>query len=183
MKTGYERYPMTEETHCVHPECIYRAAGHGTAGACDYLTVTGKSRIKGLPPKLQLPCNCPYYIPDGTEREREPEKEKSWQEKAAALHRAGATDREIAAALDLKKDTVRVWRYRHGLPVNRDRMGDGEHFDWTKARELYDEGACDTEIMELLGCSRSTVYKWRDREGLPLHPAWERRAEKKRKGK
>lgn len=176
---------MTEDERCQRMDCIYRnQAERGVwAHGCDYLRITGRSRIKGLPDRLQLPCNCPRYIPDGTN----PVEilTRNYQDDALALYKAGATDREIEAALEKPRGWACRWRHRvqPPLPVNRDRMGTGERYDWAAARRLYDEGACDQEIMELLGCSQTTVYNWREREGLPIHPAWDRRAIRKAKEK
>lgn len=173
---------MTEDERCRHTDCIYRSRETGVwANGCEYLRSTGKSRIKGLSERLQLPCNCPYYIPDGTS----PAEiiTRDCRDEALALYKAGATDREIDRALGKHKGWACSWRNRATppLPVNRDRMGTGERYDWEAARKLYDEGACDAEIMELLGCSQTAVCSWREREGLALHPAWGRRAIRKRK--
>ena len=167
---------MTDDERCRHPDCIYRnQAKEGVwAHSCDYLRITGKSRIKGLPDRRQLPCNCPHYIPDGTSPVEILTRNK--EDEALALYNAGATDREIEEALGRRRGWACQWRHKRNLPVNRDQMGGGMRYDWDAARKLYDEGACDKEIMRLLGCSQTAVYQWRAREGLVLHPAWERRA-------
>ena len=175
---------MTDDERCRHPDCIYRnQAKEGVwAHGCDYLRITGKSRIKGLPDRLQLPCNCPYYTPDGTSPVEILTRNK--EDEALALYNAGATDREIDTALGKQKGWACRWRNRQQpqLPVNRDQMGSGMRYDWDAARKLYDEGACDKEIMRLLGCSQTTVHQWRAREGLVLHSAWERRAFLRKRG-
>lgn len=176
---------MTEDERCQRMDCIYRNQEERGVWAhgCDYLRITGRSRIKGLPDRLQLPCNCARYIPSETN----PVEilTRDCKAEALALYRAGATDREIDHALEKPRGWACRWRHRvqPPLPVNRDRMGTGERYDWAAARRFYDEGACDQEIMELLGCSQTTVYNWREREGLPIHPAWDRRAIRKAKEK
>ena len=42
-----------------------------------------------------------------------------------------------------------------------------KHYDWERARELHAQGLHDGEIGAVLGCSGTTVYEWRRREGLP----------------
>ena len=171
---------MTDDERCRHPDCVYRNRTNVySQGQCAYLEMTGHSRIAGLPERLQLPCNCPRYISDGTS----PVEliTRSIHDEAMALYRVGATDREMEEALGRRRGWACRWRHsvEPPLPVNRDQMGGGMRYDWEVARRLYDEGACDQEIMELLGCTQTTVYNWRAREGLPIHPAWDRRAIRK----
>ena len=52
--------------HCAKTNCIYRAVPTSENG-CDYITITGRSRIKDLPPDKQDPADCPYYVPGTTE--------------------------------------------------------------------------------------------------------------------
>lgn len=47
--------------HCWRIDCKYRAQPFSENG-CDYITITGHSRIKDLPPDKQDPADCPYYI-------------------------------------------------------------------------------------------------------------------------
>ena len=173
---------MTDDERCRHPDCVYRNRTNVySQGQCAYLEMTGHCRIAGLPERRQLPCNCPRYISDGTS----PVEliTRSIHDEALALYRVGATDREMETALGRRRGWACQWRHKRNLPVNRDQMGGGTRYDWDAARKLYDEGACDQEIMELLGCSQTTVHQWRAREGLVLHPAWERRAFRKQKTK
>lgn len=174
---------MTEDERCRHPDCIYRNRGYyaQATGQCDYLRIAGKSRIKGLPDRLQLPCNCPRYVPDSTSPV-ELITRTMWEE-ALALYRAGATDKEIAEAIGKSREGVCAWRHRNNLPCNPDQRGNGKRYDWTVARKLYDAGMCDREIAEALGCNQTSVMNWRNREGLPYHPAWDRRREKKENAK
>jgi DNA-binding CsgD family transcriptional regulator len=163
----YEKYPMTETSGCIHPDCIYRNHTEHATGNCSYLAVTGKSRIKGLPARLQLPCNCPRYVPNGTKKEVVIKND--WVTKARELYSAGATDREIAKELGLTRSTVCAWRRRNYLPLHRDKRGYIEKYDWNLGMALWRAGATDREIMEALGCKRNTVCTWRDRHGLPVN--------------
>ena len=154
---------MTEEERCRHPDCIYRATrtnekGSYKGGNCNYLTMTGRSRIKGEPGRLSLPCFCTEYVPSG----QPPQKQKAdWKDKALDLYNAGATDREIAEALGVKRDSVCAWRHRVGLPLHRDRMGPVTTIDWKRARELHRQGLNDREIAEAIGCGVNAVWRWR----------------------
>ncbi len=169
---GKESFHMSEATRCIRPDCIYRCHSASGRNQCDYLTITGKSRIKGLPPKLQLPCNCPRYEPDGTEQA--PVVWDDWRERALALYLDGATDRQIEAELRLKKGAVCAWRHRNRLPLHPDTRGSGEKYDWKRARALYDAGACDVEIMQAIGCSQGAVVSWRSRNRLAVNPRRDR---------
>ena len=58
---------MSRDGRCRHPDCAYRNHSNPIQqGRCNYMAITGRSRIKGLPPELQKPCNCPYYETDGS---------------------------------------------------------------------------------------------------------------------
>lgn len=171
---------MTNSELCRRSDCCYWNRAYNDPVRCSYMEITGKSRIKGLPPRLQLPCNCPYYLPNGdpSKAEEGPDEKQT----AYKLYLAGATDREIDAALGWKRGRACSWRRRNSLPVNPEgRDGKKPVYDWDAARRAYDEGASDGEIMALLGCTRGTVYYWRQKNGLPLHPEWERKRELKRK--
>ena len=155
---------MTEEERCQHPDCIYRnknASDHGMTnpGNCNFLTMTGRSRIKGLPDRLQLPCNCIEYIPDRTATAAMVG--MNWEERARKLYNAGATDNEIAQATGVKYDRVNRWRRRQGMPIHRDKKGPAPAFDWKKAMELYRHGASDVTIAREIGCSVRAVWHWR----------------------
>lgn len=53
-----------------------------------------------------------------------------------ALHRKGLSDNQIALAIGIRRDTVRVWRGKLGLSANT------EHYDWKAryARQMENAG-------------------------------------------
>ena len=167
---------MTDRERCRHPDCIYRNNSDPTqTGQCNYLVLTGESRTAKLPERLKLPCNCPRYVPNGKAIKQE---ELSWDEIARKLYDAGATDREIGEAVGKAGNAIgshrrKVW----GLPPNKDRMGPAPRFDFERAAKLYREGKNDREIAEALECSQSHVWRWREKNGLPVN-GWHRKGEK-----
>ena len=156
---------MKESERCRHPDCVYRNHGDPDAtGRCRYWMLTGKCRTVGLPKRLTLPKNCPYYAPDGTSPKPVL---TEWREKAWALYEAGATDKEIAAAVG--KTPIQVGNYRRKewkAPPNPDKKGPGTRFDWKKAKELHRRGLNDAQIAREIGCSPSTVRNWRFKQNL-----------------
>ena len=157
---------MDDETSCRHPDCIYRNRGEAYVyGNCKYLDMTGHCRTAGLPERLRLPCNCPRYIPDGTD----PVKlmTRTWVDEALSFYRAGATDREIEQTLGLPHGRFTRWRNARRLPVNKEPPR--YHFDWERGLALYRAGENDREIAEALGCTVSAARNWRDRLGLPAN--------------
>ena len=154
---------MKEDTSCRHPDCVYRTGPHDNTGNCNYSTITGHCRIVGLPPRLQLPCNCPYYMTSGIPLP-EP-KPLTTRDKALAMYETGATDREVEAALGWHKGRMCALRRQLGLPVNKDVRE--TVYDWDKARAAYDSGANDQRIARLLGCCVSSVWRWREKNELP----------------
>lgn len=155
---------MKESERCQHPDCIYRARNVSDksmlyTGNCNFATMTGRSRIAGLPDKLSLPCNCIEYVPNGENPNKY--RQAAWKEKAMVLYNAGATDREIAAAVGMDRDRIGEWRRKLGLKIHRDRKGQDPSFDWKRAQELYRRGYNDKAIAEAIGCSVSAVWRWR----------------------
>ena len=157
---------MKENERCQHPDCVYRNSKDPVqTGQCNYLALTGRSRTVGLPERLKLPCFCPYYEPNGKTVTRQ---EEDWRAQALKLYNAGATDGEIAEALGAPRGRVQKWRSRTlKKPPNRDRMGPETRFDWKRAKTLYKQGWDDIRIAGELECSISSVWRWRNRNGLP----------------
>lgn len=112
--------------HCKRVNCIYRAP-KGAPNGCDYITVTGKSRIKGVPPERQDPAYCTHYVPsrhkghpafsDSPSRPIKDELRKfdrcvfDW-DLALKMEQENASRREIALALGCTVDAVAAWRKR-----------------------------------------------------------------------
>ena len=44
-----------------------------------------------------------------------------------------------------------------------------KRIDYTRAKELYDQGYGDPTIAKILGCSHIAIYNWRRTTGLPAH--------------
>lgn len=167
---------MTDDTSCRHPDCIYRNRGKAYVyGNCKYLDMTGHCRTAGLPERLRLPCNCPRYIPDGTDPVEL--MTRTWVDEALSFYRAGATDREIEEVLELPHGKFTRYRNKKRLPVNKAKRAD--HYDWERGLALYSRGLVDREIAELLGCTTSAVRNWRDKNELP---PWRKRTKRKRTG-
>ena len=172
---------MTEDTSCVHPDCVYRRRNGdlqnlGYPGRCMYALMTGHSRIAGLSPEEQLPCNCPRYVSDGTTPA--PTAGPGWKEQAEKLYREGKTDREIAEAVGVGHSTVQSWRSKRlKMPPNPDKRGTKPIFDWKRAEELYRKGMNDIEIGKALGCSTTAVWRWRYKHELFPNGRRGRRAE------
>lgn len=157
---------MSRDGRCRHPDCAYRNHSNPIQqGRCNYMAITGRSRIKGLPPELQKPCNCPYYETDGSRKQRPqaelPPTPDVWK-LALMLYETGATDREIAEELGINKKTWMCRRWKvYKLPANPDRRGSAPRFDWAMAERLYKEGLSDVQIARRLGCSTASVWHWR----------------------
>jgi DNA-binding CsgD family transcriptional regulator len=91
------------------------------------------------------------------------------QQKAVDLHKQGKTDTEIAAAVNVCRQTITSWRNELGLKPNSLRPGTPRSckLDWAAALPLYEKGQTDKQIAAVLGCSHKTVCKWRRKNGLP----------------
>lgn len=59
-----EKSEAPEMRRCTRKDCIYRCRMHTETGysyACDYLYMTGKSRIAQHPPDRRDPADCTLY--------------------------------------------------------------------------------------------------------------------------
>ena len=159
-----------EPWRCRHPDCEYHTE-RGAHNGCDYMSITGHSRIKGLSEEEAWPCNCKQYKPrDG--KERPAAGEKPWHAACLRLHEAGRTAREIGTALNMCPTTIRAFLKRMGLKPNRNDM---KIFDWELAMQLYLAGAPDRAIARGIGCSTESVRKWRDEKELIPNASEEKR--------
>ena len=162
-KAEAKRTVAFEPWRCRHPDCEYHAR-KGEPNGCDYLTITGHSRIKGLSEEEAWPCNCKKYKPrDGKARPAVGEREKPWHAACLRLHEAGRTTREIGDALNMCPTTIRAFLKRMGLKPNRNDM---KNLDWELAMRLYLAGAPDRAIAREIGCSGAAVCRWRKKQGL-----------------
>lgn len=83
-----------------------------------------------------------------------------------ALHAEGKTDKEIAAALGLKRDQVLKYRNKHGLRLNPELYAPHPpRIDYALVERLYDAGRPDREIAAAAECSHRTIEKWRCETG------------------
>lgn len=117
---------IEHQGYCWRRSCIYwNNPRHDNKGSCNYMQVTGHSRIAQIPDrKLRRDFqHCPLFdTKKPAPKERIPsERERAQYDwvKGKALYETGSTDREIAEALGCTKETVKWWRRKLQLPVNR----------------------------------------------------------------
>ncbi|MBR3293599.1 MAG: hypothetical protein IKI69_04140 [Oscillospiraceae bacterium] len=115
---------MKSKDYCSRKGCMYhRELLHVRDNSCDYLMITGRSRIAQIPEKEQRRNwgACPCYTPKTRARRYGPGVQPYTYDWALGtrLYRAGATDRELAKALGCSVANVKYWRGRSGLPANR----------------------------------------------------------------
>lgn len=116
---GYLRDDFPESTYiCRHKDCIYHSGStRGAKESCNYFFITGITKHSQGVTDWH---GCPLY-----------EKGKKavslnarvatiydWN-KAMRLYEKGVDDEVIAAVLGCARDTVKNWRFRHGLPLER----------------------------------------------------------------
>ena len=76
------------------------------------------------------------------------------------LYAEGLCDKEIAENLGVASATIRAWRNRNNLPLNRPQPADSERL------ELYRKGYSDAKIGHAVGVTKSAICSWRHRHGL-----------------
>lgn len=165
---------VSKKFRCKHEDCIYRAQPDSAEGyinthACNYFFLTGRSRIAQHPPGRRDPSQCILYMPreGGKVYMNRRTTAPVWEPLAFKMHKQGASDREIAAAVGVSPSTIYVWRVKHGIKSGYVKPKRYASFDTQKALELYKEGKSDREIGEVVGVSRQTVGSWRNGCGLP----------------
>ena len=116
------------EGYCWRRKCIYwRNPNRDCVNSCNYMIVTGHSRIAQIPDrKLRRDFqHCPLFDSKKPEpKERIPSTQEQTKYDwimGRALYDAGMTDREIAAALGCTQSAVKWWRRRRSLPVNKEK--------------------------------------------------------------
>lgn len=167
------RAAMSEDWHCRHSDCVYRTI-HNTAHRCDYFFITGKLRTAGLDPEAAKPCSCTAYTPSKKRRAAvvvKPPKRNdadTWRQKAVDLAKQGLTIAQIATTLGRHPSTIAGALRAAGVQA---RHPDMTRYDWSRAYELWEDGASLRGIADDLGCSISAVKKWvnnhlKPKEGL-----------------
>lgn len=115
---------MKSKDYCPRKGCMYhRELQHVRDNSCDYMMLTGRSRIAQIPDKAQRRnwAACPCYETKTKARRYGPGVHPYTYDWALGtrLYRAGATDREIAEALGCSRGNVEYWRRKRKLPANR----------------------------------------------------------------
>lgn len=169
--------------------CRRRCRFRGSDGCCYYHTIMGATRLAQLYKRLGVktltdevreqlrPKNCGFFeagkfdnrarpiVLQGSHVERERRPKRMDEREARRLYRAGKNDVQIAAELEVTRQSVSNWRKREGLPavIHMNLIS----FDEKKAMRLYKAGKTDGQIGAAVGKSGETIYKWRTRRGLP----------------
>lgn len=173
---------MTPEFRCQRKDCFYRAREFDCncimAHGCNYMAITGKSRIAQLPPEQRDPAKCPLYL---SQKEGKKAVKKSryisgpeWEKLAMAMYKEGKNDVQIGKACGVSQRVIFSFRKKRGLPpVPRPKPPEKQKyepekrsFDEAKVMRLYREGKNDREISEAVTVSRTTIRRWRKRRGL-----------------
>lgn len=83
------------------------------------------------------------------------------------LWKEGKTDKAIAAAVGITRNSVCAWRLAAGLPLHKEPRGAEDLWDDALVRKLYAEGRTDHEIGRAVGVSAGAVFRWRQKYSLP----------------
>lgn len=170
---------LTQRLHCPE-DCYYM----DDAGVCRYCSIAGHSRRYGpegcLPgpdcvkyrPREgeqwdRTPPPPPHYVPEGYVRRPCAIQSLNNDPRAKAMWAAGASDQEIAAVTGWAPGTVRRWRHDTGRKSLHRRAAVSVEDNEEEAVRLYESGANDQTIAAAVGCSSTTVFRWRQRTGRP----------------
>lgn len=89
------------------------------------------------------------------------------KERMLEMWKEGKTDKEIAEAVGISRNSVCAWRHAAGLPLHKAPRCAEDLWDDALVRKLYAEGRTDREIADAVGTSDSAVFRWRQKYGLP----------------
>lgn len=175
---------MSEARKLCRRACKYRFGETG-GGNCDYIGVTGRSRVKAVyelrgvermteeqleKEPLLRPENCPVF-------EKRPKGWKKPKPKEIALPgsraaREGRKDPEGSADPPTQERRKRK-AYNKGV----------HSFDTIRALRLWQQGMNDIQIAEELGTRRSNIYWWRKVNGLPTNWKGRKKDEAEERGR
>lgn len=129
-KANVKKEKLFRKQFCWRKGCRYwRDPREHASHSCDYMMLTGRSRIKQIPdPKLRSDFSrCPLFERGSRKRLKKakhehaaPSNTKYDWDKAREMYDAGATDREIFTALGCSRKTVQYWRRKNELKPNRE---------------------------------------------------------------
>ena len=170
----------------------------GTDLPCEYILITGNSpKSQGAHIDPEGEGGCELYekgakiylggkaIVVEPSKYREPKEAKPRTkldyDKAMELYKQGCTDKEIAAGIGCKKETIQLWRRKHNLKPNL-KVGMKSKIDHELAMQHYKMGENDHEIGAAVGMSAHAIRYWRKLHKLPAnHPQGSLKKEKKKK--
>lgn len=154
---------------CKRKDCLFRNRGYNASHACDYSTITGRTRTRRNKPADS--ARCEYYFP----KPKMPRRRgysltgPAWESTAKSLHAAGYSVEVIAQALSQKPESVEAVLKLADMPKDDRPRYTFSRFDWGKAAELYKAGKTDAAIAKAIGCSGSNVHHWRTAHKLPTN--------------
>lgn len=169
---------MKNKFACSHPGCLFRNRRVGAENACDYATVTGKTRTRRG--KTLNNAKCSYYVPKGDIKlYRGPNLTGPiWEPYALGMHRAGMPTRKIARILRESQSSITRCVKRYEVPKEQRPKVSLSKYDWKRAELLYKQGASDRQIAAALGCTPFRVQQWRVDFMLPMDTDPNKEAEK-----
>lgn len=126
-KANVKREQLLRKQYCWRRGCKYwRDPSANPGHSCDYMMLTGRSRIKQIPdPHVRKNFSrCPLFEAGKRKRLKTakpivPSRTKYDWDKARVLYDAGATDREIFETIGCTQKNVQWWRGKNKLPCNR----------------------------------------------------------------
>lgn len=160
----------SEPWRCRHPDCIYHTTEYYEQFyGCNYLLMTGHSRIKGLSPAEAWPCNCKEHVSRSGRKKRPAAERKStereqWRAEARKLNAKGYTNSEIAKKLGLIRQQVD--NYFGSAGIRAVRLADLHGWDWHRAESLWRGGANDETVAETIGCDLDMIRRYRQRKEI-----------------
>lgn len=128
--------------------CVYRSVNVTGRSCCDYLLMTGKSRIvQGYTKGVKPGHRCPAYATQDTQLA-----EKMARDKARKARIAVDSEQIRQAKRQLQRQHAADARaaFQRKLEARQAKM-----------LELYQAGKKDDEIAQAVGCATRTVQKWR----------------------
>ncbi len=138
---------------CERTDCRYYNPRTET-GACNYMMITGKSKIVQLSIEERKHGKCHLYDPTDTSPAPDGAPPPRGEGFRAKDHKYAPEPGKPARA----KQTPNALPTR---PVERERS--------RRMRELYEQGLNDCEIAEAMGITSASVWYWRSHRGLVSH--------------
>lgn len=137
---------------CTKTDCKYRGSNKFENGSCNYLFITGTSKLAQIPKgqkydvrkcqfyepgrKINPPKVNPTVTPNTTTTKNGVARIEQF-DNAVDFYDANLSDTDMAMVFGVSIQAVSAWRHKHSLLMKKEKLS---HIDWNDVDQMIDEG-------------------------------------------